>query len=166
MVGKTWGRQILQNCSFRNFALSDFTELLKYISLPVQVEQYLVGHIYQLNKYKSPIVVTNRRRWGRLLMVSWPSVTMTLPSPWPMRSFVIIVMGTTWNQHDIDYSHVTSVHAQKASEGGVVSMRKCWKCWTVGLFDNFPYQIRHNLVELFKAKTSLTVVYYNRLQSK
>ena len=33
------------------------------------------------------------------------------------------------------------------------------KCGTVGLFVSFPYKIQHNLVELFGAKTSLTVVY-------
>ena len=38
---------------------------------------------------------------------------------------------------------------QKPSEGGVVSLRKCWKCWTVGLLCNFPYEIRHELVDLF-----------------
>ena len=59
----------------------------------------------------------------------------------------------------IDYNHVTSAHAQKASEGGVFSMWMCWRCWTVGLFVNFPYEVWHNLVELFGAKTSLTVVY-------
>ena len=29
----------------------------------------------------------------------------------------------------------------------------------VGLFVNFPYEIRHDLVEIFGDKTSLTVVY-------
>ena len=46
---------------------------------------------------------------------------------------------------------------------GSVENVELWDC--LSILVNFPYEIRHNLVELFGAKTSLTVVYVTKCKA-
>ena len=59
----------------------------------------------------------------------------------------------------IDYNHVTSAHAHEALCIHLHKLSSHRKCGIVGLFPKFSYEIRHNLVESFRAKTNLIVVY-------
>ena len=63
------------------------------------------------------------------------------------------------NDDKIDYHLVAFAHAQKASPRVYLHTPEMLKMWNFGTVIQFPYEIRHKLVERFGAKTNLIVVY-------
>ena len=78
---------------------------------------------------------------------------------WEIIDLILCTKVNLYKMPLIDYSHFTSAHAQKASKGGVISMKKCWK------LTNSP-TVQHSGIEycdwlsikIFR-KSNMTVVY-------